>query len=527
MAKKKKPATKKAGARNQGEQTLSMMLPLQYIVRAFLLGLFVLIPLNMSSNYTVVTTKIRSFYLLLILLGVSMLFVFFYLLGQGRKIRIDWKAAIKSFQPYEYAIFAYWVIALLSAILSPYPYYAWVGSTERSEGFYMQSLYIITFWMIARFYKPRAQDLLVLCVVASIVSAIGILQYYGLDFLNLSVGGEVGREIYLYSTMSNRNHGSVYFTLAFCVSYVLFTRKKERWHWAFFATTLLIFYSLLLSDTESGYVGVLVAGGLSLAFVVRDRKTAARLLLQIACCVLLIWVHGTIFHSLWPDQTMNFSSFYKFTPFVAVLFGGMAALFYFIKAPGPNISPKVWRIGWPVAVVALVLVAVLLVPVVAERTGVASIQELARILDGEVDDWFLSGRIFIWRRAVTLVPERPILGYGPDCFAAAFKPFYQESVDQMNVWFDKAHSEYIQTVVDEGILGLAALLAFYFLLFWGVRKKLGQAMPLALAVTMLCFLVQAIFNFSTPVTHSIVWAMWGVLGAFGRPSWPEDGAVSA
>lgn len=83
----------------------------------------------------------------------------------------------------------------------------------------------------------------------------------------------------------------------------------------------------------------------------------------------------------------------------------------------------------------------------------------------------------------------------------------------IGAWFDKPHNEYIQCLVDVGILGFAAIMAFYVLLFWDARKKLNDTLPLALGVAVLCFLVQAFFNFATAISHGIVWTVIGVFGA--------------
>lgn len=528
MAKKKKSPTKPNQASKPPVDTISLQSPMQYIMRGFVLAMFTFFPLNMSDNWALINTKMRTLYLLLVVVLASALFVLFYQFTQGRKLRIDFHGLLKRIRPYEYAIFAYWIIMLVSALLSPYPEDVWKGASERPEGFFLQSLYLLVFLLVGRFYRPRMQDMLVLCIGCAVICSYGIFQYYGLDFFNISADNSYGPGMTLVTTMSNKNVASTYFTLAFCVGYVCFVQKSARWHWAFFPATLIVFYMLVLGDTESGYVGVLAAGALSLAFVVRDRQSAARLCLLLASCFALLWVHGAVYRLLRANGMFSqfgpsiVDGFLSVLPFAAIFFAVLAAGFWFLKVPAPKLSARAWRLGWPAALVLLVAILYFSLPAIAEASGIRSLQELVSILQGEASDSFMSGRVFAWRRTVTLIPEHLWLGTGPDTFAKTFLPFYEESLAFMRVWFDKAHNEYLQLLIDVGVLGLTAMLAVYFTTFWQARKRYTtDTLTLATGVAMLCFMVQAFFNFSTPIAHPIVWTMWGVFAAAGQGNPPD------
>lgn len=79
----------------------------------------------------------------------------------------------------------------------------------------------------------------------------------------------------------------------------------------------------------------------------------------------------------------------------------------------------------------------------------------------------LSGgaRPLVWAIAGNAIAEKPILGWGPDNFDRAFiqnfdnKLFLPEYGGE--VWFDRAHNIFIDTLVDVGAVGLIAYLALY------------------------------------------------------------------
>lgn len=73
-----------------------------------------------------------------------------------------------------------------------------------------------------------------------------------------------------------------------------------------------------------------------------------------------------------------------------------------------------------------------------------------------------NGRIHFWYIAVQIFFANPILGAGFDAFAVAFSRY-----DTWNGVFrvEQAHNDYLQTLADAGVLGLACIAAFIFLLF--------------------------------------------------------------
>ncbi|MDR1619787.1 MAG: O-antigen ligase family protein [Clostridiales bacterium] len=514
MEKKKKPA---ARADDQAVRHMDVRRALGVITRGFVLCMFVIHALSISGNYMQIRYKQRVYVLLLTLMAAATLLVLFYQAAQGRRPGFGFKKWAKCIKIHEYMLLGYWAVMLLSALLSPYQENVWLGVT-RPEGFWLQSAYIASFFMISRFYKPDERDMLVYVSVMALISVYGVFQYYGLDFLELAPEEFYGPKLLLFSTINNRNVASTLLVMAFGFGVVMFTQKSKKRDWAYFVCALILFYALLITDTESGYVGLLLAGALSLALLVRDRHMAARLCALFACFFALLFINGSVYPLLqtgwegwfapWP-----FGGLLAIAPYAAGAFAAAAALFKFLKVKTPKISGKVWRRGWPVLFIALLVLLCACMPVIAGATQLRSFDELNEMLHGNIEDTFMSNRAYIWSRALTLVPDRPLIGHGPDAFEAAFKVFYDESAELFGVYFDKAHSEWVQALVDVGALGFAALMGFYGALFYAARKKTGNTFTLALGFAMLVYVIQAAFNFATPVAHPIVWTVWGVFGA--------------
>ena len=114
------------------------------------------------------------------------------------------------------------------------------------------------------------------------------------------------------------------------------------------------------------------------------------------------------------------------------------------------------------------------------------------IVENKVDDSYGSGRIFIWKKTIEKIKEAPITGYGIDNFAQAFNN--NLFLDTRLV--DKAHNDYLQKALCEGIISGFVFVIFLLAIFFkGIFKNLSPIYyGLLLAFT--CYSIQAFFNIS-------------------------------
>ena len=125
-----------------------------------------------------------------------------------------------------------------------------------------------------------------------------------------------------------------------------------------------------------------------------------------------------------------------------------------------------------------------------------------------------STRIFIWERAVKLVKNKPLFGYGPDTFGIVFMKNYKKDILHVigNEIIDKAHNEYLETAVTCGLVTLAFYILFIFNVIkkaYGSINKNKYTIPVLLSVS--GYLVQAFFNISVVSVAPVFWAMLGIL----------------
>jgi|GEM_PF-795973 len=145
------------------------------------------------------------------------------------------------------------------------------------------------------------------------------------------------------------------------------------------------------------------------------------------------------------------------------------------------------------------------------------IYDVREIMHGRAEDWLGSNRIYIWQNALEAFPsDNPLIGSGPDTFWQVF-PNKAEATALYNVNFDKAHNEYLQILVCQGILGLLSYLIFLgYLLIKAVPKALKNPLLMAVLAGFMGYLVQAFFNISLPIASQMLWVLAGVLAVFVR-----------
>jgi putative inorganic carbon (HCO3(-)) transporter len=135
------------------------------------------------------------------------------------------------------------------------------------------------------------------------------------------------------------------------------------------------------------------------------------------------------------------------------------------------------------------------------------------MMHGRFEDHFGSGRVWIWKGAVAVIPDNPILGTGPDTFYHAMGEEWQmESREKYHQYFDKAHNVFLQTAVTMGIPALLAYLVFLGGVFVpAVKRAFERPLLLAFGGAALSYVIQGFFCVEVPITTPLVWIALGVM----------------
>lgn len=123
-------------------------------------------------------------------------------------------------------------------------------------------------------------------------------------------------------------------------------------------------------------------------------------------------------------------------------------------------------------------------------------------------------RIFIWRRVIELIKERPFFGFGIENLAEPFVEKYEtEMIEKYGyiLFVDKAHNEYLHIAVTTGIPSLLVYLIFILqVLKSGVKQLSVSSKHWPIIAALVGYLSQAFFNISVVSVAYIFWILLGL-----------------
>lgn len=174
------------------------------------------------------------------------------------------------------------------------------------------------------------------------------------------------------------------------------------------------------------------------------------------------------------------------------------------------------RRAW-LAVAGILLVMAVSVYFLGGRMG-GFLYEASELMHGRWNDDFGSGRLYIWRNVVELVPEHPLLGGGPDTLGlrtdAAFERYDETLGLLIHSAVDTAHNEYLNILINQGMMGLLAYLAVLAVsaVRWLTRAQENVTTAVC-GCAVLGYCIQAFFGIGSPISTPYLWMALALLNA--------------
>ncbi len=162
-----------------------------------------------------------------------------------------------------------------------------------------------------------------------------------------------------------------------------------------------------------------------------------------------------------------------------------------------------------------------LLPVIGAVLGVSVIGLLAWVFF-HTDTRSATTRSVLYPAVVSMIEQRPLVGYGLDTFGSAFSQFFPKGVGETENFTDlpdKAHNEILDVLAEQGIVGLTILILLLLVTLWYNGGRLLKDTYMLLACVVICAtLLTNLASFSV-VTHKIIFIVF--LGLLLLPIKPE------
>ena len=472
-------------------------------------------------GYTQITDSKFFFLLSATLLWIVLLVVFSVL---ERKREKGKNSLLPSLRPSELAALAFAAVCTVSALVSPF-FPETLPGAGRWDGLLTLLLYVLILLCARRFGRLRAAHLYAAGVSLLFQTGIVLLQLLDRNPLGLFPGGLRWSDANLrYSgvflgTIGNVDLLASYLCLfipLFCGAYMLNARC-----WPLLTAASPAILLLLYSDTAAGPVSLLLAALPAMPFLLDSRCRLLRFCVVLSVASFSCAVFAAI---RFQAGTAVFQpSFLAAGLLCAALLCAAAAYLLHRRRACTDRSRRFYFRGVFFAELLLLVAALAVLWFWPGKSG--TVHELHCVLRGDVRESFGSSRIRIWREALALVPQRPLLGGGPGTIANRlninFERFVPETGQTLRSFVDNAHNVYLGLLTDTGALGLLAYLSIIGCSIAEILKRRREPVRLLTGLALLCGWIADFFGLGLCLTAPLLWLLWGLSGSTERPDAPE------
>lgn len=404
----------------------------------------------------------------------------------------------------------------LSSLCSSYPEAVWLGS-KRNEGFFTLLIYLLIFALCALFWNPGKVHRWGAALSGMLIFFMVLAQFLGFNPLGLYPGeltfhhrglrytgeylGTIGNSGLLGSALTVL---CLYLLGSYAVS-----REKDRFF--LLAGGLCAWGGVLLSEVAAGPVAIFACFGLLLPVCVR-KGLGLRHMGEIWGGLSLFALGKTVLGYEFDDRQLTLFWQWNTLSWVllAMAFLSIPLALLLRKLPQDQGYPKAAMALW--IFYTLVFLAGFLFLFFYEG-DVKLLHDLHLLTRLNPPDTLGSGRIAIWKDALELGLDRPLLGGGPDTYDLRSDFVFTRELPDGNirrVSVDAAHNEYLQLWVCCGLPAMLLHLSLLGSVILPAVKKLEQKqLPLLLPVV--GYSIYAFFGISQSLSAPLLYLILGAL----------------
>lgn len=515
------------------------------VISCTLLFLMIVFPLIYdNSYYNILETKYTCFYLtVLAMLAVILLLSLVMLIidcneFKGEHVRsllsglkpANWKM---TFGVADMALLVFWLISIISTFQSNYVFESFWGNEGRFSGLFLMTLYIVTYFVISRLWKPKAWVFQAFLVGGLAVCFVGLTDYFQMDILHFRTHIKPEQSALFISTLGNINTYTAYVGIMMGAAAAMFaTSKKWLSSIWYYVCMVVAFFAIITGCSDNAYLAI----GALLAFLpfalFKNKDGVLRYLIILATFAAVIQCIDYV-NQAYAGIVIELDSLFK----ILVNFGGLLYvvialwtavvvlyLYWYRKLEmqaGTQLV-KIWGI-----LVLLGVLAVVWMLIDANALGNGSrYGGIGHYL--VFNDQWGTNRGYIWRKTWETYRDFPLIhrlfGYGPDTFGIITTNSFMREMSQVTGQvFDSPHNEYLQFLITIGPFGLIAYLAFQ-ISAWVKMFKNMQKNPYIIAslAAVICYAFQALVNLIIPIATPFMWLLLGMGMAAARCDVKQD-----
>ena len=472
-----------------------------------LLLLFVF-PLFLTNKYFNITLSKFEFFV--IVSAVFVVLSFFSESERGKKVEnkkgVTFKERLLKTDITDMSFLALIVFGAVTLLVSGNGRQAFLGGDGRYMGYAFFLAAGLAYLFISRHNILQEYQLLAFELSMALACILAVFQACSVDLFNLITPiAEQQRGIFI-STFGNIDVFSAFLSISVPISMymICFKNSKSKLYFVYYITAALGFAGLMLSNSDSGYLGVFVAFWVICLLSFKDIKSLCKFSDLCALFFLTALVYGLLYRFDIVKREMSFLSELitnsNLVYIMTALFLVTSMFLRVIKFSSKSLKVlKTVYIAVSVFLFVSVIGAIIYFTKINPDFDLGSFEVYLRF-----NDYWGSKRGFVWRIYLELYNGFPFLqklfGCGQDCLSIALtRDLFNEMVAFGN-YTNNAHNEYLQYLVSIGFFGLAAYMTFVISALVKLFKdKENSFLSYPVAVCIIAYLVQAAVNITQPI----------------------------
>ena len=403
----------------------------------------------------------------------------------------------------------------ISTLFSEHIEMAFFGEADgdgRNNGLLLILVYIAVYFMLTRCFKFKEYVFRAMAIASGLIFLLAVLHGFYIDPLNMFVQYVNDETVFnnFMTTIGNKNMFASFICVALPVIVTLFVRAEELWCRAVYLTAAALgAMAAVICDSDSVVLGMGVFAVVFTVVYARRPKRLKRYLLALTvmlCSVKLLGLFASISGGSYKAlSAIPYKIMLSPVTFAAVgVLAILTAVFYLLDAKRPEtVFPKAVPIvvGSVFGFAALAMLGVFIYfSAIDVKSDLGDAERLLRFSDS----WG-THRGFMWNKAFEAFGGynffQKLFGTGPETFYYTFMPYFGELWDRFgDTSTTAAHNDYINYLLNIGIVGLASYLAFTgSALIRGFRAAKKNPVSLVFASAVVGYMAQAIVNIAVPI----------------------------
>lgn len=475
--------------------------------------LLFIFPLFMQNKYFNITISKFLFFL-----SVSVIFFIICLFcnkflnnTDNQKQRLSIKEKLLKSDKTDISYFILIIFGAVTVFFSDFKSQAIIGSNGRFMGYLFFLVSGLSYFFISRYNILQEYEFIAFEVSMSLVCILGIFQACGIDLFNLisSVSYEQ-RDIFI-STLGNIDVFSSFLALALPISMymICFKERKSKLFIFYLISVAFGFWGLLLSNSDSGFLGIFAAFWVICLLSFKSRETLTRFCELCMYFFALAFLYGLFKRQGIIKRELSFISNLLTKPeascvfIVLFIFASLILRFVNINEKQLKILKKVYII-FSVVLISVTVFSVIYFTKINTSYELGSFENYLRF-----NDRWGTNRGFVWRIYLELYNGLPLsqklFGCGQDCLSLALTENLKKEMITFGNYTNNAHNEYLQYLVSIGVFGLAAYICLVVsALIKFFKDKENTLLSCSAAVSVIAYLVQASVNITQPIVTPLL-----------------------